>query len=528
MFSKKFSLSHFSLFILLFFLFFSRFVKIDWGNDFFFHPDENNMASAISQLSFTSLNPHFFSYGQFPLYLVFFTQTLFSQSGFSSAVFILRFYSALFSILSVFVFYKLSQIIFTQKKSSLIFVVLLIFSPGLIQTAHFGTTESLLILIFALNLYFSLLLLSTTHPLRLLFLLSLSSGIGLASKLTALIFTLPVFLALFFRFFLSRKFLLFFSFSLFFFSTLLFFFLLFSPYNLIEFSDFIGAMRYEITVADGSARVFYTSQFLPTLPYLFQLQKIFPHTSGLPVFILAIFSFPFLIKISTPKPKIIIFSLSVLVYFLYVGRLYVKWTRFMSPLFFIFPLLATLTLSRLKSKKFFYLCFVIAIFPGLLFLSRYFYSDLRLQASRWIDQNISPDSAIFSEAGNVVNLPLATQNFYQVDNFDFFTLDSKPQAVDDLVAGLYQSDFLLVPSRRIFKNQHGSAFPLSQSYYQALFSGNLGFTLVKQFSSFPDFLLRAEQAEETWTVFDNPTIRIYKKTVPLTVSQYKKFFVYEK
>ncbi|MBU3935202.1 glycosyltransferase family 39 protein, partial [Patescibacteria group bacterium] len=477
MFSKKLSFPHFLSFVLLFSLLFSRFVKINWGNGFFFNPDENNMASAISQLSFSSLNPHFFSYSQFPLYLVFFTQKLFSLSGYSSAVFVLRFYSALFSVLTVFVFYKLSQIIFAQKKSSLIFVILLIFSPGLIQTAHFGTTESLLILIFALNLYLSLLLLSTTRPLRLIFLLSLTSGIGLASKLTALIFTLPVFLAIFFRFFLSRKFILFFSFSLFFFSTLLFFFLLFSPYNLIEFSDFIGAMRYEITVANGSARVFYTSQFLHTLPYLFQLQKIFPHTSGLPVFILSLFSFPFLIKNFTlKKPKPIILFLSVLVYFLYVGRLYVKWTRFMSPLFFLFPLLATLTLSRLKSKKFFYPCLILAILPGLFFLSRYFSPDSRLQASRWIDQNVPSDSPIFSEAGNVINLPLATKNFYQPENFDFFTLDTKPQAVDDLATGLYQSDYLLIPSRRIFKNQNNSNFPLSRRYYSHLFDYSLGFT----------------------------------------------------
>lgn len=73
------------------------------------------------------------------------------------------------------------------------------------------------------------------------------------------------------------------------------------------------------------------------------------------------------------------------------------------------------------------------------------------------------------------------------------------------------SDYILIPSRRVFKNQNNPSFPYSQKYYQSLFNNKLGFNQIKQFSSNNSLFLNSENAEETWSVFDNPTIRIFKK-----------------
>ena len=73
----------FPIFIALFLLlFYTRFINIGWGLPYPMHPDERNMANAIQTLNckfsifnfqFSNLrecfNPHFFAYGQFPLYL---------------------------------------------------------------------------------------------------------------------------------------------------------------------------------------------------------------------------------------------------------------------------------------------------------------------------------------------------------------------------------------------------------------------------------------------------------------------------
>lgn len=465
--SKKFLLT-----VIVFLAIFTRFFGLKWGDGHYFHPDENNMASSLSQLTLQDLNPRFFAYGQFPLYLGFFTlKSLGLDNDFANSVFILRFYSALFSLLSLYFFYKIYP--------NLKFVILLIFTPGLIQLAHFGTTESLLILTFAINLYLAKLMLK---KLKLTYFLwaSIVSAIALATKLSGIIFTGPILLALLLQ-----------NFSLippFFILTILLATLL-SPYNLILWPDFLSSMKYETGVASGRLPVFYTQQFVGTWPYIFQLAKIFPYTNGLPVIIFSFFSLKNIKKIFSNQFNLIV-TLSSLVYFLYFGQLYVKWTRFMSPLFFLLPLLSLPLLKKFPKLIF------LGILPGILFFANYFLPDTRVQASDFILKNIPQNSTILSESGNVVNLPLSGN--FQVTNYDFYNYN--PTLLEPLINN---AEYILVPSRRVFKNY-------DLPYHRDLFSGKLPFQRWRTFSPLPDFLLNGESAEETWTVFDRPTIRLYQ------------------
>jgi len=444
----------------------TRFYGFNWGNSYAFHPDENNMATSISQLSSTNFNPHFFAYGQFPLYLSFFTQKIVNiPNTFTNSIYTLRFWSAVFSCLSVFILYKL----FSNK----LFFLLLIFTPGLIQMAHFGTTESLLFLIFVSTLYLS----KTKH----FFLASIICGIGIATKISAVIFLIPIIFSLVH----SKEIIKLFLYLIVTFTV----FCLLSPYNLINFSEFLSTFKYEAAVADGSIAVFYTRQFIGTIPYLFQFTHIFPYVTGLPMFILALFS---LYKIKINKSNLIIIF-SCLIYFLYFGQVFAKWTRFMSPLFFIFPFLTALFINRQK-PIIKYLLTIICLIPGMIFFSQYTRPDIRVEASDWMNNNLPVNSSIFSESGNVVNLPLDGK--FTVNNYDFYTQSSPP--VD-------KYDYILVPSRRLFKNN------FAPEYYQKLFSSSLGFIQIKQFSPVPNLLLNDENAEETWTVFDRPTIRLFSR-----------------
>jgi hypothetical protein len=68
-------------------------------------------------------------------------------------------------------------------------------------------------------------------------------------------------------------------------------------------------------------------------------------------------------------------------------------------------------------------------------------------------------------------------------------------------------------------------FPITSRFYQALFSNELGLRKVKEFNSYPSlagFEVDDEKAEETWSVFDHPVIRIYEKVYPLTKNDYAK------
>ncbi len=93
-------------------LLYTRFINLSWGLPYPFHPDERNMADAITQLHCTGFNkdcfnPHFFAYGQLPLYLAYFSAKLFHEvpkvpSGitFTQAVMALRVSSAMASVLT--------------------------------------------------------------------------------------------------------------------------------------------------------------------------------------------------------------------------------------------------------------------------------------------------------------------------------------------------------------------------------------------------------------------------------------------
>ena len=489
--------------VLVLILIFTRFFNLDWGNGYFFHPDENNMVASVLQMNSKNLNPNFFAYGQFPLFLTFFTTP---KHDFPTIILTLRFWSAVFSTLSVFFFYLISLKIFKSQKSRLILILLIIFCPGLIQLSHFGTTESILILVLAINIFLSLKLLEKIKY-QYIVLAALISGIGLATKISALIFILPILFSLFFQFKKSTKKIKIF-FLLFLFLSLTFIFsFIFSPFNLIDFNSFLSATKYEIGVANGQIAVFYTRQFLNSTPYIFQFQKIFPYTIGLPVLLFSLFAL-FFIDFKNTKNQIIFFS--VLIFFLYQGQLFVKWTRFMSPIFFIFPLLATFFISKFKNNLVVFVLVLISVIPGLVFFQKYFYQDIRIQASDWMLKNIPINSKILSESGNVVDLPVKNSNL-DITNFDFYKLDSNLEFQTKLISFLDNSDYIFIPSRRVFKNQNNKNFPNSQKYYQILFSPNSTFSLIKQFSLSNSFLLNPENGEETWSVFDNPTIRIYKK-----------------
>src|SRR5438128_7317480 len=95
-----------------------RFYNLNWGATLYFHPDERNIASSVSQLVFpTQLNPHFFAYGSLPIYVIFYTGLLLhhfavAKISFADAIVISRSYSALFSVLLIpFLFLIWKQIV---------------------------------------------------------------------------------------------------------------------------------------------------------------------------------------------------------------------------------------------------------------------------------------------------------------------------------------------------------------------------------------------------------------------------------
>jgi len=565
----KFPIVHSSLSIILILTAgaFLRFWGLNWGLPYPFHPDERNMAEAITRFSPTNLDPHFYAYGQFPLYLAYFTETIFlslikrkaiDALSFTQAIFALRFWSAIFSTTTIYIAYLIAKRLFPKNLFTIYYLLFTIsFTPGLIQSAHFGTTESILAFCFMAIVYFSLRILENPVFPN-FFWVAFFLGIALGSKISATVFIFPLFLSSLILLKNTQnlkerlKIFLFFLFTFILSLTFIFFT---SPYLLLKFQESRGTLLYEISVAQGKPVLFYTRQFINTTPVLFQFEKIFPYALGWPTFLFGLLGtvfccFTILKSLFEKKPHyswFVIYS-SFLIYFFSQAFLFTKWTRFMAPLFPFFPIFASYSFSKispfLKSKRLFviyYLLFAISIVPGLLFSNIYFRPDVRFVASKWIYQNIPSGSYVLSETANVVDIPIYHPNYqslitnYSLNpvSFNFYDLDENPKVFQKLLDELVKSDYIFIPSRRIFANhlRIPEKYPLIAKYYQLLFSEKLGFKEIKTINPSPkfsifnfQFSINDEVAEETFTVFDHPVIRIYKKITPFSKQEYEKLF----
>ena len=512
--------------IILILLVFTRYVNISWGFPYLFHPDERNIVVSLEQfqcpniLNFKEcLNPHFFAYGQFFPYLGYFFKLITHTSSFSDLVLILRFLSTVFSIFSVYVGFLIIKeltegYIKKYSKHTIEFggLMTLIFSPALIQIAHFGTTESILAFFYAVQTYISILFIrKKINPFNFLTGSSVILGLSVATKVSSLIFLFVPLIALFLakEVKVKKKILYFLHITFFTFVTAL----IFSPHYLISYKEFLSSLNYESAVALGRIKVFYTRQFEMSVPIVFQVFKIFPYALGIPAFIFFIFGTLFLPK----KIEFNFLKLAFFSYFIPTSFLYAKWTRFMAPVFLLMIVVSYIFLLNLFSKYiksesfrkiFFWISILIIIIPGVLFANVYLKSDTRVQASNWIIKKIPNNSLILSETGNVVDIPVGDRkgNNYEVISFNLYDIDSDSELYSRLLKDIERADYIIVPSRRIFASHNKKLFPKVNKYYEDLFNDKLGFKKVAEFKTLND-----EFAEETFSVFDHPVVRIYKR-----------------
>lgn len=536
----------------LFFAIIFRLYNINWGSPFYFHPDERNIASAVSQLSFPSqMNPHFFAYGTLPIYLTYFLGIVWNfvarvnsfYVSFEKSILILRFISFFLSSLSLLLLYKVGSEI-GGKKVGLFSMALAAFSVGFIQFAHFGTFETILSFLSLLSLY--LLLKFIQKPIISLVVYSaIVFGALVGTKVTS-ITLLPIILAAIFdsvikkRITIKKSILYFFSFGLI--SIIIFFAT--NPFTLFDFNSFIGEIRYESAVATGSLQVFYTGEFLRTIPVLFQLLYVFPFLLNPLVEILFLVAFIFLLikdRNNYIKLTLLFFSLE----FIPQAFLFAKWTRYMLPtLPFIYLIIAYFIVKYTKRDlafhlggvrlklSFGYLVILVSFLFSFAFVKTvYINKDTRIEASMWMKTYVKNNEQILSESYDLGIVPF-NQFFSNIELFNFYDLDAPNTSGDvrlnsrshdssemnKLERKLQKADYLILPSQRILKNRiaNPADFPVGNKFYSDLISNKLSYK--KIYETPCDILCKITylgdsvfNIEETASVFDRPIVYIFKK-----------------
>lgn len=522
---------------------FLRFYKLDWGQGLYSHPDEYHIVSSVAQLSFPAqMHPHFFSYGTVTIYLIYFTQemlkfiseTLNYQLSTINSFLIGRFYSALFSTLTIILIYKIC-VYFMKRRFAYFAALLTAITPGLIQQAHFATPESTLTFFLFESLFF-IIKFAKKNSLFDLSLASLFLGFALGVKISSIVFLLPLIITIIFNslkdpfrligIFITSIFMIFITFRI------------SAPYVFIDFPAFRSNLEYEGGLAIGKIAVFYTRQFIDTLPILFQAEKILPYALG--PFILLFSALGFVLAvinlIKKPKVGLIIIMISFLSLFIPNAFLFAKWTRFIAPTFPFFAIFSVFLLQQFSKKNRLILhSLTIILITGtivwtMMFFSIYINTDIRMTASKWLETNVKPKSGFLVEGGNTIDLPL--KGNFQRTSLDFYSLEDNPSTREQIANALYASDYFLVQSRRLFMNHQRlpQMFPNTARFYDSLFSGDLGFTQIKEFHQYPKLDLGGlrlevadETAEETWSVFDHPVIRVFEKTKQFSKEDYAKF-----
>ena len=159
------------------------------------------------------------------------------------------------------------------------------------------------------------------------------------------------------------------------------------------------------------------------------------------------------------------------------------------------------------------------VFYGIAFTSIYTKPHSRVAASEWIVENVPNGSVIVNEywdSGLPVGIPEMADHYYISYNISPYD-DENPQKLTTMIGTLQTADYVILSSNRLVDSisRLPWRFPMANAYYDALFSGELGFEMVGHFTSYPELFgieIDDREAEEALTVYDHPEVYIFRKT----------------
>lgn len=519
-----------------------RFYNLNWDNGNFFHPDERNIANAVVNITlFSQMDPKFYAYGGFLIYLYKFTSDLLtiilnspeasSDWGFINVIG--RTYSAFFSTITIVPLYLLAKKVF-GKGASILCCTLYALSVGSIQTAHFATTENLLTLLIILLTYIALLYFERPS-FKLALTIGIILGVAGATKTTGFSFAIVPIAALLLLLIKKKvRFLHALMLGTVIALVTILTFSIFSPYTFLNSEKFIESMQYESSVVRGTNPVPYTLQFTNTRPYIFQLVNLFWQLG--PVVLIALLGIVFTIWEEVRKRRIIFLVLLSfpVIYFLYIGSWHTKFIRYMVlllPFFLLFGSNFIISFAkhyRLAGKIIIAGVIGLSLCYAIAFFSIYTSEQTRITASKWIYQNVAGQSLILTEhwdEGLPIPLPEGSPGQYTQIPLTIYDPDNEEKILY-YATELSQADYIVINSRRLYGTllHLPEKYPITKRYYELLFNRELGYVQVAEFSSYPKLfgvVINDDLSEETFQVYDHPKVLIFKNIKRLSFQDLK-------
>jgi hypothetical protein len=570
-----------------------RLYGLNWDQGNSFHPDERQIMFHVTAIAWPSsfaqfldpvhspLNPHFFAYGSFPIYLLaliggfmshFFPSWSSPMGDFVALTLVGRVISTLCDGGTILLTGWLGLLLTPDTRLgkpvawnvALLAAALVAFTPFQLQLSHFYTVDTMLLFFVVLTVLACVVLVDTDKPLRWALVGGIGYGLAMATKVSAAPLAVPIAVALLMRWY-RRDFFSTWSSLLVMATMTIVLFVGTQPYFLLDFQNYMQQVSEQGSLARGLLDLPYVRQFSGTTPYVYEARNIILWGLGLMLGIAASAGLLWLLwRVWRRKAGTWLVVLSwVLVYGAITGSFYVKYMRYMLPIYPFLTLMAATLLVTLFShrmqftsrfdsgwmKKSVALLPVVALvlvlggtmFQGLALLNIYSQPNTRVQASEWMYNHIKPGSIITYERWDDP-LPVAVganspaiynQLVYSDANgqptmgLDLYGDDTTAKA--HLLAHLLtQVDVITMATDRLDKSipRLPLRYPLTIHYYQLLFSGQLGFHLAAQFENHPNLFgitLDDSGADESYSVFDHPHVRIFVRDTPYPYTEDQLF-----
>jgi len=320
-----------------------------------------------------------------------------------------------------------------------------------------------------------------------------------------------------------------------------------SPFVLLDWPNFVQAViREQGAMVRGVADMPFTRQYRGTTPYLYFIEQQLRWGMGLPLGLVGFLGLVWVLVravLRRAQPGEWILLSWIVPYFGITGLFLAKFMRYMVPVVPLFTLMgagmlvqisksANRQVGKLQICRFVDLL-IAATLGGAVLWSLAFVNGVYgtehtwITASRWIYANV-PDGSVLAVEHLDDHLPLSlpepeanagAHEYRQVD-LPMYEEDTR-EKYELLRARLREADYIVLSSNRLYRTipRLPQRYPLSTRYYELLFSGQLGFEKVTEFTTYPRLgpvSIPDDDADESFTVYDHPKPIIFKKVRDLS------------
>ena len=506
-----------------------RLFGLSWDQGHFFHPDERRIVEAIQQLSFSplQLDPGFHAYGSLPFLVTRATASLLGNASpwFLSWEGILltgRALSALWGAASCVLLALLGRRLFGERTGLLAgaFLALAVFH---VQNSHFATNDVPLTTLVVAT--FLLLARAVDRKTPLSFALAgAAAGLALATKASAASLLLPLGLAPLFVFLPTRRFAALAGSLAAAGLTFAAAFLAGQPSALLATRDLLAAVAEQGAMVRHAGSVPYTNQYAGTPHVLYELKEIVLWGLGPALGLAALLGAGARLRAVARdrEPRELLLFAWAVPFFAVTASFDVRFPRYLLPLYPVLLLGAAHLLARREGEG-----------PGrriarlmvlglsgtylLAFLSIYTRPHSVVSASEWFHENAAPGATVLTpdwDEGFPLSLPGRPTDRFRSVSLSLYEPDD-PGKTRLLADRLACGDLLVFPTKRLYGavTQARERFPDTDRLFRLLFSGDLGYTLVRTFSSPPQLLglrLPTELADESFSVYDHPKAVVFR------------------